>query len=70
MPTDSERWRFLADHKLTLHTERLLPANHKDVVWYRIGDSRVQSFGARSNRPVAPFGATLVITQFEGGSHG
>lgn len=21
MPTDSERWRFLADHKLTLHTD-------------------------------------------------
>jgi hypothetical protein len=21
MPTDAERWRFLADHKLTLHTD-------------------------------------------------
>jgi hypothetical protein len=21
MPTDSERWRFLADHQLTLHTD-------------------------------------------------
>ncbi len=21
MPTDKERWRFLADHKLTLHTD-------------------------------------------------
>jgi hypothetical protein len=21
MPTDAERWRFLADHQLTLHTE-------------------------------------------------
>jgi hypothetical protein len=21
MPTDAERWRFVADHKLTLHTD-------------------------------------------------
>jgi hypothetical protein len=21
MPTDAERWRFLADHQLTLHTD-------------------------------------------------
>lgn len=33
MPTDAERWRFVADHKLTLHTD----GGNYLVHWVRTG---------------------------------
>lgn len=35
MPTDAQRWRFLADHKLTLHTD----GDGYRVHWVRKGDN-------------------------------
>ena len=46
MPTDAERWRFLADHALTLHTDG--GGYGYMVHWVRTGGPSARSEGVQS----------------------
>jgi hypothetical protein len=64
MPTDAERWRFLADHKLTLHTDG--GANGYLVHWCRTaGPGQPPKFYPVSNGATADEAIDNAIARWE-----
>lgn len=61
MPTDAERWRFLADHKLTLHTD----GGDYMVHWCRTaGPGEPPKFFPVSNGATAEEAVDLAIERY------
>ena len=65
MPTDAERWRFLADHKLTLHTDG---GDYGYMVhWCRTsGPGQPPRFFPVSNGKTADEAIDAAISRYEG----